>query len=581
MCNKKKTRNSAIALFAAILSLTNFAGCSNIYDNIREYATEEGVYSNRFDGILKISLGFERVEIDLMEAGRVPASEIYMGRARKTVIECEDFPEPDHRRVIDSVCSYVNITGLTQLKTYQFTIYTEDTYGNRSMPLTAEAKPYTRSNLEGLSIVPPSIFGSSSAALLEWKDKITTRLFELLHYTYQYTDKDGVIHSGEGDSDPPSFFIENVMAGQEIPVKMTSRIVPALLNDEGIYASIIDTVDLQTTVTVKISPDAGAVIFLKEPLPGAEIAFPQKFSWVSVHEVDDYVLKVSTSASFAEDQTLTFSVGNSGEYELTEDDLARLAEPLETYQVATYWTVEPVNAGANSVTVQQRRMSFVHPDATQPLPAPVGLWEFEDPKMPFHATIGKELRPKVRTGNNIHGDDGSGFSAIAGPSADNGALHVLKNYWMQCEHGLKPSEGLTGSDNYTLVFDMRFLTQSNYHSLLETSQNCDTDQDYCLNSALNVGIGATGYYSGGITFNNWYRIVVTYRDKTVRYYVNGAQIGERTGATDGRFMISPIYVNLFGDEDGDMNEFDVAEVRLYDVGLKPYQVAGLGGAGTK
>jgi hypothetical protein len=581
MCNKTKLRNAAIALFGTILSLASLAGCSNIYDNIREYATEEKVYSNRFDGILKVSLGFERVEIDLMEAGRVPASEIYMGRARKTIIECEDFTEPDHRRVIDSVCSYVNITGLTQLKTYRFTIYTEDRYGNRSMPLVAEAKPYTRSNLEGLSIVPPNIFGSSSAALLEWKDKITTRLFKLLHYTYKYTDRDGVVHTGEGDNDPPSFFVENVLTGQEIPVTMTSRIIPALLNDEGYYAPIIDTVDLQTTVIVKISPDAGAVIFLKEPLPGAEISFPQKFSWVSVHEVDDYVLKISPSANFPENQTLTFPAGNSGEYELTEEDLKQITDSLESYRVATYWTVESANNKTNNVTVQQRRMSFIHPGVLQPLPAPAGLWEFDDPMMPFKATVGKELRPKLRIGSSSHIDDLGGFTSIAGPFAGNGALHVLKNYWLQCEHGLKPSTGVTGSNNYTLVFDMRFLSPASFHSLLETSQNCNHDQDYCLNSGLNIGIGTTGYFTSGITYNNWYRIVITYKNKIVRYFVNGSQIGEKTSATDSRFLISPIYVNLFGDEDGDMNEFDVSEVRLYDHGLKPYQVAVLGGAGTK
>jgi hypothetical protein len=65
------------------------------------------------------------------------------------------------------------------------------------------------------------------------------------------------------------------------------------------------------------------------------------------------------------------------------------------------------------------------------------------------------------------------------------------------------------------------------------------------------------------------------------HYVNGSQIGERASVTDSRFLISPIYVNLFGDESGDMNEFDVSEVRLYDHSLKPCQVTVLGGAGMK
>jgi hypothetical protein len=71
-------------------------------------------------------------------------------------------------------------------------------------------------------------------------------------------------------------------------------------------------------------------------------------------------------------------------------------------------------------------MSFIHPDALQPLPAPAGLWEFEDPMMPFKVTIGKELHPKLRTGSSAHGDDPGDFTSIAGPSAGNGALHILK-----------------------------------------------------------------------------------------------------------------------------------------------------------
>jgi hypothetical protein len=106
------------ALLLTVL-LTAFASCSDIYDNIEDYVNGEKVYADKLDGIIRIQVDYERVEIDLMTAGRIPSSQIIMGKAKKTVIECEDFAEPDHRRVIDSVCSWVNITGLTQLKLYQ------------------------------------------------------------------------------------------------------------------------------------------------------------------------------------------------------------------------------------------------------------------------------------------------------------------------------------------------------------------------------------------------------------------------------------------------------------------------------
>ncbi len=103
----------AIFVFGAIL----LGSCSDMGDSVKDYVTEETVYPGRFDKAVATT-GYENVEIDLLNAGRILSSEIYLGKAKKTVIEYGDQQE-----VRDSLCSWVKITGLTQPVTYKFIIY--------------------------------------------------------------------------------------------------------------------------------------------------------------------------------------------------------------------------------------------------------------------------------------------------------------------------------------------------------------------------------------------------------------------------------------------------------------------------
>lgn len=98
----------ALIGFAMILQI----GCKGMYDNLEKYAKED-IYSAKYDTIIG-QVGYERVEIDLLKAGRNPSSKIYMRKAKKTVVEYDD-----KRIVIDSVVSWVNITGLTVSKLYR------------------------------------------------------------------------------------------------------------------------------------------------------------------------------------------------------------------------------------------------------------------------------------------------------------------------------------------------------------------------------------------------------------------------------------------------------------------------------
>ena len=211
-----------------------FTSCNDMYDNIREFADKEIVYPGHFDPPTGRT-GFERVEIDLLNAGRIPSSQIKLGKASKTYIEYDD-----QTLIIDSVCSWVNITGLTEVNIYRFVICSMDDYGNKSIPVEISLVPYTRADLNTLDVLPPSITESESGAVVEWKNSLSSPLFDFCSYTYQYIDKSNQTHTGGEENDQPKILMENVNKGEAVTLTMNCRIVPRVDN-----VPILDTLDLK------------------------------------------------------------------------------------------------------------------------------------------------------------------------------------------------------------------------------------------------------------------------------------------------------------------------------------------------
>ena len=346
--NNKSIRNSLMLLLVTVCVAV---ACSRIYDNIEKFVDGEIVYIDKLDGILRVQVGYERVEIDLLEAGRIPSSQINMAKATKTVIECSDFTEPGNRRVIDSICSWVNITGLTQLKYYEIIIYTEDEAGNRSLPMKVSVRPYTAENLNSLEITPPNIIASPTSAQIEWVEGISAVTHQVLSYVWQYTDREGVVYTNGEDGDSPVIFLENVATETDIPVSLTCKVIPTISNSDYTYTPIIDTLDFQTTLTFRLSSDADEVIFLKAPIPGSETDvtenFPLTFSWTKTEVVDGYSLKFSLFPNFPETATYSIDAGDVNEYVMNENDMLDALNALSTkmFFYDLYWTVMPTEQG--------------------------------------------------------------------------------------------------------------------------------------------------------------------------------------------------------------------------------------------
>lgn len=228
-----------ILMFIVIASTALLWSCDGMYDKQKDFEGEI-VYPAKFDTIVG-RIGYERVEIDLLKAGRIPASQIKMGKAKKTVVEYDN-----EEVVIDSLASWVNITGLDQSKLYRFKVYTIDEFGNKSVPQEIALIPFTRSDLASFAVSPPRVMASPSAAVIDWPNGITSVLMNYVGLSFEYTDKDGVKRSGQRGADS-RFFIGNVTAGQPVELNMTYRIVPKINR-----VPILDTVNLVAKLNVNM-----------------------------------------------------------------------------------------------------------------------------------------------------------------------------------------------------------------------------------------------------------------------------------------------------------------------------------------
>ena len=376
---KEFIRNQKLIVLIATVAVA--FSCSNMFDNVEKFAANETIYSDKLDGILRVQIGFERVEIDLMSAGRIPSSRITTGKAKKTVIECPDFTEPGNRRVMDSVASWVNVTGLTELKTYKLTIYTEDEHGNRSLPLNVDVRPYTAENRDLLQLVAPVVIESTSAANVEWRDRISALTHTVYRHSYSYVDKNGNTRTGDViKNDTPSFFLEDIEQEVDIPVTVSCWTIPTIMSFDGTYTPILDTIWWHPIVNVRISGSADPVIFLKTPGPASEFDvdettdFPVEFSWIKVPEVSAYTLKFSLDPDFPESETYITNVGDVGEYIIDENNMRTvLGHFPKAHQMNFLWTITPTTPTAN-VRNQVRRVTVYQTTG----PAFIDVSEFED-----------------------------------------------------------------------------------------------------------------------------------------------------------------------------------------------------------
>lgn len=210
-----------------------------MYDNIEPYA-DEVVYPAKYDTIIS-KVGYERVELDLMKVGRIPSSQISMGKSQKTIIEYDN-----ESITIDSLVSWVNVTNLTQSKLYRIRVYTIDEFNNKSVPQVIAVIPYTKSDVDNLVVSSPRVLTSPSAAVLDWPTALTNILLNYRSLEYEYTDKNGTKFTG-AKMNNPRIFAANLNAGQPFNLQIKYNVIPKV---NGI--AILDSVQLVVPLTISM-----------------------------------------------------------------------------------------------------------------------------------------------------------------------------------------------------------------------------------------------------------------------------------------------------------------------------------------
>jgi hypothetical protein len=239
------------------VTLCGIISCTGMYDNIDQYAGET-IYTGKFDTI-SAKIGFERIEIDLMQAGRIPASKMKLGKAIRTVVEYDGVPH-----VIDSLCSWINITDLSEPKLHRFVIYTEDSVGNRSVPQEIAKIPYTSKDRDLIEVSSPRISSSPSAAIVDWPNGLNSVAMDYYSLSYEYEDRDGRKTGEVPEGVAPRFYVGNLEPGSRDTITITYKIVPILPDGE---TRLLDTVSItrklvlnMPTAETSFSPSEEAVL---------------------------------------------------------------------------------------------------------------------------------------------------------------------------------------------------------------------------------------------------------------------------------------------------------------------------------
>jgi hypothetical protein len=344
--NSRHAGNAGFAAcrMAILLSLSCLS-CSDIYDNVKEFSEKETVYPAHFETVYG-AVGYERVEIDLSR-NRIPSSEMNLGKAKKTIVEYDS-----KTLTYDSVCSWLNITGLTEPKLHRFKIFTEDEHGNRSTPTEIALTPYTEYDKNALSLPTPVYLESTTVGLVEWKNPISNDSYDLLEYSYSYVNMFGDSITGSSKGDLPSFFIEDVTWGELLTVTITCKIIPKVDRQP-----ILDTILWSYPMTFAVEGSLKA-IFLDQPALDTPLnivtSFPYVFSWKKAEGLTDYTVLISDQSSFFANETTAIRVGDVDSYALKAEDLTESLQRSFFVNAPVYWTVVPTDRDPSVVTQSRK-----------------------------------------------------------------------------------------------------------------------------------------------------------------------------------------------------------------------------------
>ena len=290
----RKNRCGAYLNICVVLSLILiYTSCGeDMFDTIKKFGGQESVYPATFDTVYA-TIGYERVEIDLRRDGRIPASKMDMSKAKKTIVVYDENTPSATVIKIDSVCSWINLTGLVEPRLYRIKIYAEDEFGSRSIPKEVSVIPYTSYDRDVLQrgILDPSTSMAPNALVMEWPTGLNTIMMEHHGVSFKYNDKDGKTVSGNRLRNL-RIYCGNLPAGEKVTFNMKYKVLPIL----GDGSKLLDTIEVEKPFIVQMpTPDQQ---FIPQEITILRANGIMEFSNESVDEITEltYPMNMSTFA---------------------------------------------------------------------------------------------------------------------------------------------------------------------------------------------------------------------------------------------------------------------------------------------
>ena len=198
-----------------------------------------------------------------------------------------------------------------------------------------------------------------------------------------------------------------------------------------------------------------------------------------------------------------------------------------------------------------------------------GEWTFPVAD-PVKATVGRDLVKHTHSGQTVNFTSGTD-----GVLPGDGYVRAGQYNDFTCYHGL------TNNSSYTVVMDVRVPRTPNgtqqWHSLFSANDSLDASVFIQYkNSKLNIRSSGDQTVAMGVGFDEWARVVITYRNGIKKVmYVNGKMNHESTARQDRMKVTKGGHFSLLGDESGEDYEVDISYAAIYDRLLTAAEIAEL------
>jgi hypothetical protein len=209
----------------------------------------------------------------------------------------------------------------------------------------------------------------------------------------------------------------------------------------------------------------------------------------------------------------------------------------------------------------------------------IGQWDFDNGDLT--ATVGQPLQ--YLNGTTTSAATTFKTFDIAGQTAHvMGFPGAAPDQGYIVTHGAQPNGGGTNVNEYSLIMDIMFPSESDgsWRSILQTGSNDASDDAEILINPLNrVGFGSA--FFGELPPDTWKRLAITVdvTNNLASYYIDGVPVGSQSLNTtvDSEWSLRPTFL-LFTDNNFDTAPGYVNSIQFRSEVLTPEAVAALGAA---